>query len=75
VARRLLQDLESGATTDRHVADQLVPFCALASGTTRYRAPLATEHLVTNLWLAERFGARTRLDGQAVEIEGLGLGR
>jgi RNA 3'-terminal phosphate cyclase (ATP) len=73
VAARLLEDLASGATTDRHVADQLVPFAALAAGTSRWRAPFASEHLVANLWLAERFGARARVDGGLVEVTGLGV--
>jgi RNA 3'-terminal phosphate cyclase (ATP) len=73
VADALADDLASGATTDRHLADQLVPFAALASGATRFRAPRPTEHLATNLWLAERFGARAARDGARVEVTGLGL--
>jgi RNA 3'-terminal phosphate cyclase (ATP) len=75
VARQLLEDLGSGATVDRHLADQLVLFAALARGTTRYLVPADSEHLRTNLWLAERFGARARRDGPRVEIDGLGLPR
>jgi RNA 3'-terminal phosphate cyclase (ATP) len=73
VARALLEDLASGATVDRHLADQLVLFACLARGTTRYRVPRDSEHLRTNLWLAERFGARTRRDGPWVEVAGLGV--
>jgi RNA 3'-terminal phosphate cyclase (ATP) len=73
VARALLEDLVSGAGVDRHGADQIVLFAALARGTTRFRPPAETEHLRTNLWLAERFGARVRRDGPCVEVEGLGL--
>jgi RNA 3'-terminal phosphate cyclase (ATP) len=73
VADALLADLASGASVDRHLADQLVLFAALARGTTCYRVPADSEHLRTNLWLAGRFGARTRRDGARVEIEGLGL--
>jgi RNA 3'-terminal phosphate cyclase len=46
---------------DRHLADQLV------------LAHADSEHLRTNLWLAERFGAHVRREGAIVEIEGLGL--
>lgn len=73
VAQALLEDLASGASVDRHAADQLVLFAALAHGTTRYRVPSASDHLRTNLWLAERFGARSRRDGPRIEVEGLGL--
>jgi RNA 3'-terminal phosphate cyclase (ATP) len=73
VAGALLADRASGASVDRHLADQLVLFAALAHGTTRYRVPAETEHLRTNLWLAERFGVPVRRRGAQVEIDGLGL--
>lgn len=73
VAGHLLADLATGATTDRHAADQLVLFAALAQGTSEYAVPRPTEHLETNLWLAERFGAAARLEGKRVRVEGLAL--
>jgi RNA 3'-terminal phosphate cyclase (ATP) len=75
VARNLLADLASGGTTDRHLADQLALFAALASGTTRYVAPRPSEHLASNLWLAGRFGARVGRHELRVEVEGLALRR
>ena len=75
VAKALLTDLASGATTDRYAADQLILFAALAAGRSSYVAPALTEHVETNLWLAEQFGARVRSDGRRLEIEGLGLAR
>jgi len=71
VADALLADLAAGASADRHAADQLVPFAALAAGGSAWIAPRETEHLTTNLWLAERFGARTELRGGRVEVEGV----
>jgi RNA 3'-terminal phosphate cyclase (ATP) len=74
VARSFLADLRSGATVDRHAADQLVLFAALARGTSRYVFPHETEHLTTNLWLIGQFGARGVVAGQRqVVIDGLGL--
>ena len=75
VAEQLLADLASGATVDRHLSDQLVSFTALAKGASSWRTPLATEHLRTNLALAERFGAKARLRGDEVEVQGLGVER
>jgi RNA 3'-terminal phosphate cyclase (ATP) len=75
VAEQLLSDLATGASTDRYLADQLVPFAAVAAGTSRYLVPRSTEHLTTNLWLAEQFGARARVAGQSVEIDGIGVAR
>jgi len=75
VADRLLADLGSHATVDRHLADQLVFFAALARGGSRWRTPQLTAHLSTNLALAERFGVRARCANGVVDVEGLGLGR
>lgn len=75
VARQLLADLASGASTDRHLADQLAVFAALASGETRYRAPRETQHLSSNLWLAEQFGAGVRSEKGRIRVRGMGLGR
>ncbi len=36
VAESVLEDLKTGATVDRYVADQLIPFCAVASGARRH---------------------------------------
>ncbi len=76
VAHQLLEDLESGATVDRYLADQLVLYAALAQGTSRYRMPMVTEHLDTNLWLVTSLlGARVSLEGHTVTIEGIGYER
>lgn len=75
VARTFLEDLRSGATVDRHLADQLVLFCAVARGESTYIVPRRTGHLESNLWLVEQFGVRTSVEGQRVVIDGVGLSR
>jgi RNA 3'-terminal phosphate cyclase (ATP) len=75
VAEALLADLATGATVDRHLADQLVLFAALAGGTSRYRVPLRTEHLASNLWVVSLFRAQASLQGSHVTVQGLGLCR
>ena len=72
VAGRFLSNLATGATVDEHVADQLVPFAVLASSASHYFIPRLTEHLESNLWLADRFGAKVKWDKREVVIEGLG---
>lgn len=75
VARELLQDLSAGATVDRHLADQLIIFAALAEGTTSYRIPELTEHIRSNLWLVEEIlGAKTEVRGKVIRVEGIGFG-
>ena len=53
-AENLLKELESKATVDSHLADMLVPYLALADGESAYLSRLATEHLDTNIWLAQK---------------------
>ena len=53
-AENLLKELESKATVDSHLADMLVPYLALADGESAYFARLVTEHLDTNIWLAQK---------------------
>ncbi|NIQ38773.1 MAG: RNA 3'-phosphate cyclase [Proteobacteria bacterium] len=73
VGRCLLEDLETGATVDRHLADQLILFAGLASGTTTYRIPRLTDHVETNLWLIETIlDAQTSIEDNRVMIEGIG---
>jgi RNA 3'-terminal phosphate cyclase (ATP) len=73
VAGSIRDDLKTGATVDRYLADQLIPFCAVADGVSEYIMPSVTEHVETNLWLVEKIlGARTKLDGRRLWIEGVG---
>ena len=75
VARNLLEDLETGATVDRYLADQLIIYAALAVGATEYIIPRSTEHVDANLWLVEKLGARAHLEGNNLRIEGIGYTR
>jgi RNA 3'-terminal phosphate cyclase (ATP) len=74
VVKTLMEDLRTGATTDRHLADQLILFAALAAGRTEYLVPQVTEHVMSNLWLVDEIlGAKTELEGNHLKIEGIGL--
>jgi RNA 3'-terminal phosphate cyclase (ATP) len=75
VAKTFLDDVRSGATVDRHLADQLVLFLALARGTSSYIVPRPSPHLESNLWLVTQFGARVRVEAKRVEIQGVALTR
>jgi RNA 3'-terminal phosphate cyclase (ATP) len=75
-AKNLLEDLNSGATVDRHVADQLIPFAALADGWSAFIIPKMTEHVETRLWLIKNLlGAETRIQDNTVKIKGIGYRR
>ena len=74
VAQTFVEDVRTGGAVDRYIADQLIIFAGLADGITRYSVPRITEHVETNLWLIEEFlGARTRVDDNVLEIEGIGF--
>jgi len=75
VATTFLEDVRGGATVDRHLADQLVLFCALARGKSSYIVPRASAHLKSNMWLVAQFGAHVAVDDRRVEIQGVGLTR
>ncbi len=73
VARNLVEDLATGATVDRYLADQLIFYAALADGVSQYRIPRLTEHVETNLWLVETIlGAKTEVTKNLVRIQGIG---
>ncbi len=74
VAQGFLEDVNTGAAVDRYAADQIIVYAALAEGITRYSVPCITDHIDTNLWLVEQFlGARTKIEENALEIEGVGF--
>lgn len=72
VAKSLVEDLATGATVDRYLADQLIFYAALADGVSQYRIPRLTEHVETNLWLVESIlGAKTEVNQNLVTIQGI----
>jgi len=74
VAGSLTEDLATGATVDRYLADQLILYAALADGVSEYRIPRLTEHVETNLWLVETIlGAKTEVNENLVTIQGVGF--
>jgi len=76
VAKQLLEDMKTGATLDRFASDQIIPFAALAEGESRFRVAAVTDHLLTNLWLAEKFfGVRGTLNDHTLSITGVGFRR
>jgi RNA 3'-terminal phosphate cyclase (ATP) len=51
----LLDWRASGGALDVHLADQLVPFLALAGGPSSYTCPRLSEHLRTVAWVVQQF--------------------
>ncbi len=47
--------LDSEGVVDIHLADQLVPYMALAEGRSTLVTERITDHLLTNIWVVEQF--------------------
>jgi RNA 3'-phosphate cyclase len=54
-AAALLRQMESGATLDEWMGDQILPFLAAAGGESAIAVPSITDHLKTNLWVINQF--------------------
>jgi RNA 3'-terminal phosphate cyclase (ATP) len=65
-AKKLHAELSVTSTVDTHVADMLVPYMALAEGTSSFLAREVSEHLETNIWLAEKM-LKARFNIQKVD--------
>ncbi|MBI2575114.1 RNA 3'-terminal phosphate cyclase [Candidatus Woesearchaeota archaeon] len=52
-AEGLIREVESNAPVDHYLADQLIPFMALAGGSIR--ASMLTSHCITNIHVVEEF--------------------
>jgi len=52
-AEKLQTETSAKATVDLHLADMLIPYMALARGRSAYLTRGLSEHLETNIWLAE----------------------
>jgi len=63
-AAELKAELDSGAPLDRHMADQIVPYVALAGG--RVRVSEVTEHARTGVHVANLFGYGVKTGGSMV---------
>jgi RNA 3'-phosphate cyclase len=53
-AEKLYMEISAKPTVDVHLADMLIPYIALAEGNSVYYARTISDHLETNIWLAEK---------------------
>lgn len=55
----------SSACIDSHLADQIVPYLAFAGGESSFTTSRLTNHLLTNLWVIEKFtGSKYAIEGE-----------
>jgi RNA 3'-terminal phosphate cyclase (ATP) len=74
-AEKLWTEISAKSTVDIHLADMLIPYVALAEGRSAYLARTMSEHLETNIWLAQQMlNVKLGLEktGSVYKIEKLG---
>jgi RNA 3'-phosphate cyclase len=74
-AEKLYAEIVAKPTVDVHLADMLIPYIALAKGRSVFLAREVTEHVETNIWLAEKLlNVRFKVEkiGRFYRIEKLG---
>jgi len=64
-AESLAKQLRTGCAVDRHLTDQLIPYLALADGTSEITSAELTSHALTNITLVEQvLGVKFEVEGQ-----------
>lgn len=53
-AEKLYAEVSAKPTVDAHLADLLIPYVALTQGKSVYLTRVLSEHLQTNIWVAEK---------------------
>ena len=78
-AEALIREVRSGMALDKHMSDNIVPYLALAKGTSLIGGSELTLHAYTNLWLINKIaGVGYELNGDlgkpfTLRINGLGI--
>jgi RNA 3'-terminal phosphate cyclase len=75
-AKELINSIESKAALDKFMADQIIPFLALAEGESEVTIEEFTQHVNTNMLVCERIlGVKFDLDKEKriIKVEGIGF--
>jgi RNA 3'-terminal phosphate cyclase (ATP) len=78
-AQAFVEELKTGAPVDRHQADMLIPYVAIARGETSFPVSEITLHTLTNIHVIEQFlDVKFTVKGRAgspgsIEVKGVGL--
>ncbi len=75
-ANDLVKTIGSGFALDPHAADQIIPYMALAKGTSVIAASAITNHTLTNISISEEFlGVDFITDNNFISVVGCSFGR
>ena len=73
-ALNILKELKSDAIFDHHLADQVMPFCAVARGNSTYTTTEVTLHQQSNAYVINEFlGEVVKIEGNEIKIHGKGI--
>jgi RNA 3'-phosphate cyclase len=75
-ALQLIKSIESKAALDKFMADQIIPFLALAHGKSSVRVEEITQHCTSNISVCEKIlGCKFFVDrfSKRIEVEGIGF--
>lgn len=53
--KSFLDYIKASAAIEEHLADQLIPFLALAEGESSFSVSRISQHLLTNIWITQQF--------------------
>jgi len=72
-AEELVHSLERGACLDKYMADQILPFLALARGESNVSIEGATDHVVTNIHAIEKMlPVKFKVRNKEISVKGVG---
>jgi RNA 3'-terminal phosphate cyclase (ATP) len=64
----LFEYLDATGALDPHLADQIIPYCALSESASEFTTSRVTRHLLTNIWVVQQFtAADISVDGKEGE--------
>lgn len=78
-ALKLINDIKSGATVDVHMGDQLIPWMALANGTSKIKVSSFSLHAYTCIYITKQIlGGEFKIQGELnkpsiIEVNGIGF--
>jgi RNA 3'-terminal phosphate cyclase (ATP) len=75
-AQELINSIQSNTALDKHMADQIIPFLALAEGKSVIKVEEITQHCITNIYVCEQL-LKCKFDvdkvNKIIKVDGAGF--
>jgi len=73
-AEELFKTIKSGTTLDKYMSDQIIPFLALAEGESTVKVEEMTQHVNTNIEVAEKLlDVKFEIKNNIIKVKGKGF--